>query len=164
MGVGHGIGCLDDAGQSGHVDDLLVDLGVHGAHQVGICIEDTGHAHGARRLQAPGILRQLFKLTQIHRCDSSTGRFLPARSAPALFTVFIIKDSPQPVRNGVSLPRRVWIPGDFLLPDSLVTFVSSVIGNPGQTSTTHCAVQRPSASCASFSSVKVAPLISTAGR
>ena len=54
MGIGHGIGGLNDSRQRGHIGRLLVHLVIHVADQVLVGIDDRRHAHGAIRLDAPG--------------------------------------------------------------------------------------------------------------
>jgi hypothetical protein len=66
VGVGHGIGGLHDAGQGGHVGDLLVDLLVHIAHQGLAGIDDGRHVHVALGLDAPGEVVYALELLQVH--------------------------------------------------------------------------------------------------
>ena len=67
VGVGHGIGGLHDAGQAGHVGDLLQHLVVHLAQQGFAGIQDAGNPHGGSGLEPPLKLGFLNQAGYIHR-------------------------------------------------------------------------------------------------
>jgi hypothetical protein len=53
VGIRHGVGGLDNAGESGHVTDLLIDLEIHVLNQRTSGVDDAGHAHLAGGLDPP---------------------------------------------------------------------------------------------------------------
>ena len=74
MGVRHGIGAGNDAGQGGDVNHLRLDLVVHVGNQIGRRVEHGGHAHVAARRIAPLGLRHLDPTGRVHaalRCLSA---------------------------------------------------------------------------------------------
>ena len=73
VGVGHGIGGLDDARQAGDVDHLLVHLVVHVADQGFVAEEDAGDAHGALGLDAPLGVGELGQGLGVHGDFSTSG-------------------------------------------------------------------------------------------
>jgi hypothetical protein len=67
VGVGHGIGGLDDPRQSGDIGHLLVDLVVHVLDELAAGVDDGGNPHGAACRHLPGELADLFEAGKIHK-------------------------------------------------------------------------------------------------
>jgi hypothetical protein len=59
MGIGHGIGSLDDARQAGHVGGLFEDLLIHFVDEFTTGIDDRRHPHPACGWDLPDILAAL---------------------------------------------------------------------------------------------------------
>ena len=72
VGVGHGVGAFDDAGQGGDVADLLGDLVVHAGDQVLGGVDYAIDVHLAGAFDEPGGIASAFDEFSIHnRCPNS---------------------------------------------------------------------------------------------
>ena len=100
MGVGHGIGCSDNARQRGDVCGLLVDLIVHVADQVFVGIDDRRHTHGA-----VGSMRQVVASTRVKRSGSIIGSAIRPRHRPPTSLRFPARPA-APCRLRLSARRR----------------------------------------------------------
>ena len=94
MGVGHGIGGLDDAGEAGDVGRLLQDLVVHVLDELGAGEDHRGHAHPAFGRKHPfeiGLPRQsagvhpfLHSGSAVHAGSGRDGRAVARRPGERL--------------------------------------------------------------------------------
>ena len=66
VGIGHGIGCLDDPRQGSDVGDLFEHLVIHGANQLRAGVDDARNPHGAALIIAPLEFRYPGQLRRVH--------------------------------------------------------------------------------------------------
>ena len=70
MGIGHGIGGLDDPGKGSHVGELFEDLVIHLFDERRAGVENRRNAHLTEGFDAPGVFRILDKAGAIHSLGS----------------------------------------------------------------------------------------------